>query len=167
MLICVTYVCFFNIPLGGKFKTRANVSQTIFIIQVESQHLEIYTTYRCISRFISYILHHNMAAGHRPCSRIIYSETSVSSTTTTVETIFLFTMHCCISIHQISNCPKFSPLKHFTVIFQDVRDTCLSDKASDPGSQDVSSNPVWVVCCVPEELITLLQLAPLDLDPGV
>ena len=57
----------------------------------------------------------------KPCGRAVSSllpndlfclpETHGSSSITAVETILLFIMHGCISIHQISNSPNFSPLK--------------------------------------------------------
>ena len=44
-----------------------------------------------------------------PSNSFSLSETHGSSPTTAVETILLFIMHGCISIHQISNSPNFSP----------------------------------------------------------
>ena len=81
----------------------------------------LYVNKRKFRHFKVYHLYFTSRYQLSPCGRGVSSlllnnsfsspETYGSSPTTAVETILLFIMHSCISTHQISNSPNFSPLK--------------------------------------------------------
>ena len=85
-------------------------------------HLDkIYVNKRKLRHFKVYHLYFTSRYQLSPCDRAASSllpnnsfslpETHGSSPTTAVETSLLFIVRGCISIHQISNSPSFSPLK--------------------------------------------------------
>ena len=84
--------------------------------------LYFYVNKRKLRHFKVYHLYFTSRYQLSPCGRAVssllpnnsfsFSETHGSSPTTAVETNLLSIMHGCISIHQISNSPNFSPLKH-------------------------------------------------------
>ena len=81
-----------------------------------------YVNNRKLRHFKVYHLYFTSRYQLSPCGRAVLfflpnnsfslPETHGSSPTAAVETILLFIMHGCISIHQISNSPNFSPLNN-------------------------------------------------------